>query len=176
MAASLRAQQIWAAQLLLFTLGFGLAACERVDNVVRLEEAVNDKEAYAKRVERECQEERAASCTSLGVHYAFGTYGRTRDYGMAVQLLTKACTLKDPQGCHELGVLHQYGRGVSASAPRAAELYEQACSQKVSASCRYLSQFYQRGADGIAKDEDKARLYAKKACEAGSDADCEAAK
>jgi TPR repeat protein len=156
--------------------GVTITGCERVDNLARLEEAVGDKEAYAKRVQSECQAGRAASCTSLGVHYAFGTYGRTRDYGAALQVLTQACTLQDPNGCHELGVLHQYGRGVAPSAVRAAELYERACAGGVSNSCHALSEFYRRGANGILTDEARAAIYASQACSAGYKADCKAAK
>lgn len=168
--------QLWKLAWLALTFGVSGSACERVDNLVRLEEAVNDKEAYAKRVESECNAGRAASCTSLGVHYAFGTYGRTRDYAVAQQILTKACDLKDPNGCHELGVLHQHGRGTPKSATRAQEFYERACSQGVSNSCHNLSDLYRRGADGIAKDEAKALEYVKKSCAAGYTSDCESAK
>jgi uncharacterized protein len=163
--------------LLGFVLGSaGTTGCKQVDNAVRLEEAVNDKEAYAKRVESECDAGRAASCTSLGVHYAFGTFGRTRDYGVAQRLLTKACTLGDPTGCHELGVLHQHGRGTVKNAPRAAELYEQACEQQVANACDALRELYERGADGVAKDENKAALYRQRACAAGYQSDCDPAK
>jgi uncharacterized protein len=161
-----------------FALAFAVAAlqCERVDNLVRLEEAVNDKEAYAKRVESECNAGRAASCTSLGVHYAFGTYGRTRDYAVAQQILTKACDLNDPNGCHELGVLHQYGRGTAKSPARAQGFYERACSQGVANSCHNLSDLYRRGTDGIAKDDAKALEYNTKSCAAGYASDCEGGK
>jgi hypothetical protein len=150
--------------------------CKRIDDVVRLDEAVNDKEAYAKRVETECEAGRAASCTLLGIQYAFGTYGRTRDYAIAGQVLSKACASNDPNGCYELGVLHLYGRGSPKDPTRAAALFEQACTQKVNTACHALRDLYQHGAEGLAKDESKASLYAQKACAAGYKSDCEAAK
>src|SRR5215475_7383328 len=89
------------------------AACKDSDrNAGRLEAAARDPEGYARRVDEECAAGRAASCTSVGVQTAFGTYGRAKDEKAAVPILEKACGGGDPQGCHELAVMVEHGRGI----------------------------------------------------------------
>jgi TPR repeat protein len=115
-----------------------VTACKGGDpKAGRLEAAVKDPEGYARRVDEECAAGRAASCTSVGVQTAFGTYGRSKDEKAAVPVLEKACAGGDPQGCHELAVMIEYGRGVTRDAGRARELHKRACDAGFSASCNH---------------------------------------
>src|SRR5262245_61366973 len=90
-----------------------VVACREADrNAGRLEAAVRHPEGYARPLDEECAAGRAASCTSVGLQTAFGTYGRSKDEKAAVPILEKACRGGDPQGCHELAVMIEHGRGV----------------------------------------------------------------
>ena len=60
----------------------------------------------------ECDQGKANSCTREGVFYAFGTWGHSKDYTRAKPLLKKGCGAGDQNGCKELAVLYQYGRGM----------------------------------------------------------------
>jgi uncharacterized protein len=113
-----------------------VGACKESDRGAgRLEAAVRDPEGYARRLDEECAAGRAASCTSVGLQTAFGTYGRSKDEKAAVPILEKACSGGDPQGCHELAVMIEHGRGVARDAARVKELHRRACVAGVASSC-----------------------------------------
>jgi hypothetical protein len=101
----------------------------------RLEAAIDDPKGYAQRVDDECAHGRAASCTSVGLQMAYGTFGRTKDEAGAIPFLDKACRGGDARGCHELAVMVEHGRGVAADPARAKELHDKACAGGVKASC-----------------------------------------
>lgn len=113
----------------------GAACKESGRSADRLEAAARDPEGYARRVDEECAAGKAASCTSVGVQTAFGTYGRSKDEKAAVPILERACGGGDPQGCHELAVMVEHGRGVAADTSRARELHKRACAAGIYASC-----------------------------------------
>jgi len=120
----------------LFFVWIFVAACKSSDGGGgRLEAAVRDPEGYARRVDEECAAGRAASCTSVGLQTAFGTYGRARDEKAAVAILERACGGGDPQGCHELAVMIDHGRGVASDPTRARELHRRACGAGIASSC-----------------------------------------
>jgi TPR repeat protein len=121
-------------------LGFAVAAaqtgCARDErDANHLETAVRDPEGYARHLDEECAGGRAASCTSVGVQTAFGTYGRKKDPTAAIPFLEKACAGDDAQGCHELAVMLDFGRGIPRDAARGAALHQKACAAGVQASC-----------------------------------------
>lgn len=122
--------------LLVALAAAALLACDRGGgDAARLDKAVNDPAAYARQVDAECAAGRAASCTSVGTQLAFGTYGRAKDPAAAAPFLARGCAGGDAQGCHELGVLHEHGRGVAKDAARARELYAKACAGGVAGDC-----------------------------------------
>lgn len=159
------------ARVLLAT-ALGLSACREPSDAQRVAKLLAAPEAYAADTERECSEGVAKSCTSLGVHYAFGTYGRTVDYGMAHKLFTKSCNAGDPAGCHELGVLLEHGRGTTVDHGRARALYEKACDGGQAASCEYVGDYLASGRGGVTKDQAAASAWYAKACAAGQKSSC----
>jgi len=90
-------------------------------------------------LERECSEGRAAACTRVGVQFAFGTQGRQRDYQKARGFLEKGCAGRDANGCKELGVLYEYGRGVPKNPGEALRLYKIGCQGGVALACQYAA-------------------------------------
>jgi TPR repeat protein len=117
------------------TAVLAVACREAQHEPTRLETASADPKAYARQVDDECDHGRVASCTSVGLQMAFGTFGRTKDEKGAVPFLDKACLGGDGQGCHELAVMFENGRGVARDPARAKELHEKACAAGAKASC-----------------------------------------
>lgn len=122
----------WAA--LLSALAAASCSRDKPSDAERVGKATTDPVGYAQDVEHECAGGHAKACTSLGVHYAFGTFGRKVDYAKARELFERSCD-GDPAGCHELAVLYEHGRGVAVDRTRARSLYERACAAGSKASC-----------------------------------------
>ncbi len=152
-------------------LAFALACGPAGDDVTRLRTMVEDPAAYARQVEAECAAAKAASCTSLGVHHAFGTYGRAKDPAAAIPFLQRGCDGGDPNGCKELGVMYQYGRGVPQDRTRARAHFEGACDAGVALACTYAAELHAK-ADGDGADPALAPAWRAKACAAGSKSEC----
>lgn len=143
-----------------------------LDDAARLLKMIDDPEAYAADVERGCAAGEAEACASLGVHYAFGTYGKEKDYAQAHTYLKRACDAGNTNGCQDLGVLYMYGRGVEQDAVEAMRLFESTCAQGEANGCHYVAQYYDYGRDGVTQDLDAARGWYDKACAAGSESSC----
>lgn len=123
------------------------------------------------RYQRECDAGKAHSCTREGVFYAFGTWGHKKDYNKAKPLFEKACNMADQNGCKELAVLYQYGRGVPQNQAKALDIYTKACEAKHSTSCYYSAELHQYGR-GTPKDLNKAKTLFAKACSLGYKSAC----
>lgn len=123
------------------------------------------------RYERECNQGNMHSCTREGVMTAFGTWGHKKDYVRARTLLEKACSGGDHEGCKELAVLHQYGRGTPKNETKALELHTKACEAKNSTACYFAAELHQHGR-GTKKDLVKARELYAKACANGYRSAC----
>ncbi len=87
------------------------------------------------RYQRECDAGKAHSCTREGIFYAFGTWGHKKDYTKAKPLFEKGCNAGDQEGCKELALLYQYGRGTAKDLKKAAALFAKACSLGYKAAC-----------------------------------------
>lgn len=133
---------------------------------------MGDPKGYAAKVEAECAAGQAKSCTSLGIHHAFGTYGRTKDHAAARPFFETSCAGGDAEGCKELGLLYQYGRGVAVDDAKARELFETACAQGAANGCHYVGDYHANGKGGFAKDAAQASAWYAKACAAGSKSSC----
>ena len=144
----------------------------KLDDVARLAQMVDDPEAYAVQVERGCEAGKAKDFGALGVHYAFGTYGRTKDYAKAHTYLKRACDAGEAYGCQDLGVLYKFGRGVDKDAAEAMRLFEISCAGGVANGCHYLGEYRELGGDVVTQDLDAARGWYDKACAAGSESSC----
>lgn len=129
----------------------------------------------SKQLERECSGGKASACTRVGTRMAFGTHGYARDYSKAMIFLTKGCEGGDPQGCHEIGVMHEHGRGVSKDYAKAASFYEKACTGRIANSCHNLGDMYRLG-KGVKQNSALSTEYYLKACKLGSKWSCDKAK
>lgn len=157
-------------------IGRLLPSAGGLDDVAKLAKMLDDPEGYADDIEGACLDRGDPdACASLGVHYAFGTYGRERDYAQARRHLSTACEAGHAYGCLDLGVLYMYARGVEADHARAAELFEVACEGGAANGCHYLGDYWS-GRHGHNEDLERARGWYAKACEAGSQSSCEAAE
>ncbi len=87
------------------------------------------------RYQRECDAGRAHSCTREGIFYAFGTWGHKKDYAKAKPLFEKGCNAGDQEGCKELAVLYQYGRGTAKDLKKAGAIFAKACAAGYKAAC-----------------------------------------
>ena len=63
-------------------------------------------------LQKECDDEKGASCYELGVLYDNARNGAAQDYQKAAELYSKACELGNGGGCYYLGNLYAQGQGV----------------------------------------------------------------
>jgi putative beta-lactamase hcpC len=63
-------------------------------------------------LQKECDDEKGASCYKLGVLYDNAREGAAQDYQKAAELYSKACELGNGGGCYYLGNLYGQGQGV----------------------------------------------------------------
>jgi uncharacterized protein len=157
---------------LLLACGAVQEKVEQLDDLAKLAEAIDDPEAYAQNVESGCLAGDAEDCASLGVHYAFGTYGRDKDYAKAHLYLGQSCDGGHAYGCHDLGVLYMYGRGVDENPERAAELFSGTCPE-IANSCHYMGDYTSGTKKGLQVDLEASHDWYQKACDAGSTSSCD---
>ena len=157
---------------LLLACGAVQEKAEQLDDLVKLAEAIDDPEAYAESIETGCLAGDPGDCASLGTHYAFGTYGRDKDYALAHLYLGQACDGGYAYGCHDLGVLYLYGRGVDEDPRRAAELFTATCPE-IANSCHYMGDFTSGAKNGFDLDEEASHGWYQLACDAGSTSSCD---
>lgn len=81
-----------------------------------------------------CDKGEADACDELGVAYAKGEGGLARDDAKAEALFIKACELKDPQACNNIGFLFFQGL-TKAEGAKVLELTKQGCELKNASSC-----------------------------------------
>jgi len=65
-------------------------------------------------------------CTNLGFSYAGGN-GIKQNYKKAIELLSKACNMKEAIGCYNLGSLYINGQGIRQNKKVAKEYFGKAC-------------------------------------------------
>lgn len=76
-----------------------------------------------------CEENNfAPSCSRLGFLLTIGNEDIKQDYSQANNYLTKACSLKDGNGCSVLGTLYEKGLGVDKDFTKASNYYQDGCS------------------------------------------------
>jgi hypothetical protein len=64
-------------------------------------------------------------------------------------------------GCQNLGIAYENGKGVAADVAHAAQLYEQACAAKAATACFFLADLRSVG-KGVERDDKRATaLYAR---------------
>jgi TPR repeat protein len=100
-------------------------------------------------------ENNATAQTELGMAYAFGRYGVTRDYSAAEKHCRKAAEQRDSLGAYCLGGLYLSGAGVPKDAAQAARWFELAALLGVADAQADLGAMYARGM-GVPQDKDAA--------------------
>ncbi len=96
----------------------------------------------------------------------------TRGYGFAVQLLTRACALRDAAACTDMGLLHMVGgNGVRRDFGVARRSFERACGLGHADGCMYAGRQALYG-HGRARDDAEATAQLAKACSMGAMAAC----
>jgi len=75
------------------------------------------------------------------------------------------------EGCLNLGIIYQYGKGVTTDLDKAVRLYQKACDGGEAEGCFNLGSAYFNG-DGVARDIDKAMKLFQKACDGGDMEGC----
>ena len=94
-------------------------------------------------LQKECDDEKGASCYELGVLYDNAREGAAQDYQKAAKLYSKACELGSA-GCSNLGFLYDNGSGVAQDSKKAAQLYAKACDMEPELACDRYKEFIQR--------------------------------
>ncbi|GAA7401207.1 hypothetical protein MM0348_05620 [Helicobacter pylori] len=89
---------------------------------------------------------------------------KAKDFTQAKKYFSKACGLKDGDGCFNLGRLYYYGEGVEKDFKKALALFEKACDLNNSGGCGSLGMLYEND-QGVEKNLTKAAQFYTKACE-----------
>jgi TPR repeat protein len=117
--------------------------------------------------------------------------GVAHDDSKAVTFYSKACDAGSAEGCNDLGVMYESGRGVGFNRndadcgrfsnidqcgfakdyPQAITLYSKACNAGIADGCWNLGRMYLNG-NGVAEDYSQALTLYTRACVAGSADGC----
>ena len=92
-------------------------------------------------------------------------------YAALNELYAKSCDTGEMDGCYELGILYQDGKGVEQNNTKANELWTKACTAGHAESCLSLGNSYRYGR-GVDYDVDRANRLWTKACDEGSGDAC----
>jgi len=111
------------------------------------------------------------ACSQLGVRYAQGAGGVSKDEARAARLFQRACELGDAGGCNNLGLAFQSGQGVPQDYERAMDWFERACSGGFAEGCNNQGALYEHGQGAPVNLGDAQRLYTQ-ACRHGSGLGC----
>ena len=104
----------------------------------------------------------------LGVCYALGKGGITKDEDKAVEWYQKAAKAGDAEAMGELGYSYNFGlNGLTRDEAKAVEWYQKAAEAGDAVAMRNLGYAYECGKGGLTEDEAKAVEWYQKAAEAG---------
>jgi TPR repeat protein len=109
-------------------------------------------------------------CITSAVHAATLQEGLTaynaKRYDKALESLQPLAEQGNPKAQAAIGVMYDYGQGVSKDSAKAVEWYEKAAKQGISIVQQQLGQKYFQG-DGVARDYQKAAYWWKQAADSG---------
>ena len=88
--------------------------------------------------DRACKQGWADGCSRLAGIY-FAPTGGTRDVARAMNALDRACVLKAPSACADLGVILQEGDGVAADPEKGRDYLKKACDGGLRPACDRLA-------------------------------------
>jgi TPR repeat protein len=150
--------------------GQGQQAGQRLELPVK---PCRDDDKDARRCIQACDEGDAGSCTNLGLMYAAGRAGLTKDEARAAALYQRACDGGNKRGCTNLGRMYETGRGgLPTDEVRALALLKGACEAGDAPGCTGLGRMYETGRGGLPKDEARAVALYQSACGAGAAVGC----
>jgi TPR repeat protein len=132
-----------------------------------------DDDDDANRCIRACDAGDAGSCTNLGLMYATGRGGLTKDEARAVAFYQRGCDGGNERGCTDLGRMYETGRGaLTQDEARGMALFRRACDAGDALACTNLGRMYATGRGGLPKDEAQAAALYRRACDAGEAPGC----
>jgi TPR repeat protein len=151
---------------------YGLATAYNIGQGVAVDRKRAD-ELFAKAaplVDAGCANGCQHDCATLG--WTLHTeQGRARDGTRAIELLTKACEAKSPEGCFLLGTMYSFAYEIAADQARAFELYRVACELGDSLGCNGVASHYESG-KGVTVDLARATEFHQRACKLGFAGSC----
>jgi hypothetical protein len=115
----------------------------------------------------QCERGNLPSCGQIGEHLA-----ARGEAAVAVEPLNKACQGGHARSCTTLGKLIADGKGSATNGASAGELFEKSCAAADPAGCRELGRAYLAGQPPIVKDENRAAMLLRQACEGGDHHGC----
>lgn len=118
-------------------------------------------------LQKECDDEKGASCYELGVLYDNAREEAAQDYQKAAELYSKAYKLGNGVGCSNLGFAYANGRGARQDYAKASEFYAKACEMGNGGGCYNLGNLYAQGR-GVKEDANAAEKYLKKSVRNGA--------
>ncbi|MEM1131005.1 MAG: sel1 repeat family protein [Pseudomonadota bacterium] len=127
------------------------------DNVAPLTE---DEQLKLEYLSRACRGGVDETCVDTGLGY-LGI-----NDSEAAMLWLRACDGGELQGCTNLGMMFDYGRGVAQSDAEAVRLYRQVCDGDEPMGCFNLGVMYKTGRGVDQSDAEAVRLY-RESCDAG---------
>lgn len=133
-----------------------------------------DYEKAGKIYEKNCEENRAWACASLGFLYEKGhlkILNLFESQNKAKELYLKACEGGNVRGCSGLGEMSFK----SGNYEKAFEIFSKACSNDDGYACSRLAFLYQKGL-GIEASKAKAKEFNQKACNLGNKFSCKFTK
>jgi hypothetical protein len=92
-------------------------------------------------------------------------------YEDARPYLQNACANEEMEGCTQLGLLYEEGKGVTLNYAEANGLYQKGCQGGEMPACSYLGFQYEDG-EGVPQDYSQAYKFFQKACDGGRMASC----
>jgi TPR repeat protein len=90
---------------------------------------------------------------------------------VAVALFDRACEDDQLDGCLELALAAEAGRGMPQDFVRAGDLYRDICEEDVAVACARLANLHDLGA-GVFRDAELATRLRRKACNLGQRESC----
>ena len=94
------------------------------------------------------------------------------NYKKGSEMLAKACSEGNAEGCFTLGYMYKNGSGIEQDTQKTAALWERACMLGDSNGCIKVAMLYEKGSD-IKQDHQKAKELLSKACDLNDDLGCE---
>lgn len=147
-----------------------VAACNLAGTILTENKGVApDARQAAAMYEVACSLRDAEAC--IGLAYAHQYAGTEPDYVAVENAFKRACDLDDGKGCWEYGNFFFETNALEKAAAPA----KKSCDLGYAQGCEAYASFLAEGI-GIGKDEARAKIYYRKACELGHKASCALAK